>query len=315
MLKKLLLFVLCLGLAAFAAGCGSSQEAQEAEWYRFTDSAGNQVVLREQPKKVAVLFSSYADIWTLAGGEIAVTVGEAVERGFAPENTVLVDEGAGKKINLEVLLEEAPDLCICSADVSAQTEAAQVLRNAGIPCGEFRVEAFPDYLKLLKICTDITGEPERYEEFGEQVGRRIEALLAQLPKEEAPEVLFIRSGNSESSAKAKNAADHFGAAMVQELGAHNIAEDVPVLLDRLSVEEILLRDPDVILITTMGKESAAKEYMDSVLASKAWQSLTAVREGRCYYLPKELFQFKPNSRWDEAYRFLAGLLFPEKEFE
>ena len=87
------------------------------------------------------------------------------------------------------------------------------------------------------------------------------------------------------------------------------------MLDGLSVEEILLRDPDVILITTMGKEAAAKEYMDSVLATDAWQSLTAVQEGRCYYLPKELFQFKPNARWDEAYLYLARLLFPEMEWE
>lgn len=316
MLKKIITFWLVVWLAAFAAGCGSSHEAQEAEWYRFTDSTGTSVVLQEQPKKVAVLFSSFADVWVTAGGEIAVTVGEAVERGFAPEDVILVDEGAGKKINSEVLLAAEPDLCICSADVQAQVEAAEVLRGAGIPCALFRVEAFSEYLNLLKICTDITGKSENYVTYGEKPGARIQELLAQVPKDNAsPQVLFIRSGNSASSAKAKTAAEHFGAAMVQELGGHNIAEDVPVLLDGLSVEEILLRDPDVILITTMGKEAAAKEYMDSVLATDAWQSLMAVQEGRCYYLPKELFQFKPNARWDEAYLYLARLLFPEMEWE
>lgn len=38
------------------------------------------------------------------------------------------------------------------------------------------------------------------------------------------------------------------------------------------------------------------------------------QQGHCSYLPKELFQFKPNARWDEAYRYLAQLLYPEISF-
>ena len=34
-----------------------------------------------------------------------------------------------------------------------------------------------------------------------------------------------------------------------------------------------------------------------------------VRDGRVYYLPKDLFQFKPNARWYEAYRYLYELLY------
>ena len=38
--------------------------------------------------------------------------------------------------------------------------------------------------------------------------------------------------------------------------------------------------------------------------------LTAIREKRYTILPKELFHFKPNARWDEAYRYLYDLLYP-----
>ena len=91
----------------------------------------------------------------------------------------------------------------------------------------------------------------------------------------------------------------------------NIADNAPILLDGLSIEEIIDADPDYIFISTMGDEEAAKEYMDSVLAEPTWQSLTAVQTGNYSYLPKDLFQFKPNNRWDEAYAFLAGLLYGE----
>ena len=97
--------------------------------------------------------------------------------------------------------------------------------------------------------------------------------------------------------------------MLSELGAYNIADDAPVLLDGLSIEHILEQNPDYIFIATMGDESAARAYMDSVLAQRAWQQLDAVKEGRYTYLPKDLFQFKPNSRWDEAYQYLKDVLY------
>ena len=45
-----------------------------------------------------------------------------------------------------------------------------------------------------------------------------------------------------------------------------------------------------------------------------WQSLTAVQNGKVFYLEKSLFHNKPNSRFAEAYRVLAGYLYPDLTF-
>ena len=84
-----------------------------------------------------------------------------------------------------------------------------------------------------------------------------------------------------------------------------------MLLDGLSIEAILQADLDYIFISTMGDAEAAVAHMDSVLQEPTWQSLTAVQEGNYVYLPKELFQFKPNGRWDEAYEYLIDLVYTE----
>ena len=42
--------------------------------YTFEDSSGNSITLSGKPERVAVLFSSFADIWRLSGGECYVTV-------------------------------------------------------------------------------------------------------------------------------------------------------------------------------------------------------------------------------------------------
>ena len=52
--------------------------------------------------------------------------------------------------------------------------------------------------------------------------------------------------------------------------------------------------------------------MESLLADPVWSTLSAVRGGRVYQLPKDLFQYKPNARWDEAYAYLSSLLYGEE---
>lgn len=305
-------FIIIVFLLAFLTllicSCAETKDVNQEKndiYCVFTDSCGNTVTLNEKPQRVAVLFSSFADIWQLAGGSVDITVGESVERGFADSSAVLVDDGAGKAINTELLINADPDFVICSADIEAQAKAARLLSKADIPTAQFKVESFKDYLGVLDICTDITGCKDNYQKYGTEVAERIEALLEKTDKNFSEKrILFIRCGSSASSTKAKKASDHFAAAMLEELGAYNIADNAPVLLDGLSIEEIISEDPDYIFISTMGNDSAARSHMESVLAEPAWQNLSAIKEKRYVYLPKELFQFKPNARWDKAYEFL-----------
>lgn len=303
--------------AALLSGCTEHGDGQlvppdpPAAYASFTDSAGEKIVLEEKPERIAVLFSSFAELWQLAGGTVDVTVGESVERGFVPEGTPLVDDGAGKKIDLERLLIEEPDFVICSGDIAAQAETAETLMELNIPAAQFVVESFSDFLDVLKICTTITGDEAAFERYGTQQEEAIERTLAE-NSFEGVDILFIRAGSSARSVKAKTSEDHFAAEMLKELGTHNIADDSlledAVVSDTLSIEYILQEDPDYIFFTAMGDEEASRSFVQEMLKEDTWKSLTAVREGQYAFLEKELFHFKPNGRWAEAYKTLADLL-------
>lgn len=305
--------LLALLTALFLLCSCSAQPISEEKQISFTDSMNHLVSLDKTPETVAVLFSSYAEIWNLAGGTVSVTVGESVERGFAPLETPLVDDGAGKTIDMELLLAAQPDFVIGSADIDAQVEACGLLRQAEIPAALFRVDTFSDYLSMLKICTQITGDAQAYETHGTAVKEHIDAILAaaQTQQSQQKDILFIRAGSQYSATKAKRAPDHFVCIMLDELGAHNIADEAEVLLDGLSLEEILLQDPDHIFLTTMGSEQAAVSYIGELFSQDGWKDMTAVKQEHYTFLEKELFHFKPNARWAEAYELLAKLLYPE----
>ena len=304
-MKRILLFMLCLLLLA---GCAPANSAGGG--YTFTDDTGAVVTVPEKPETVAVLLSSLADLWITAGGQVDITVGETVERGFADSSVILVDAGAGKTIDIEGLIAARPDYVIYSADLSGQLECADTLRTAGIPAAGFAVETFDDYLRVLKIFTDILDTPERYEQHGTALKTEIDGLIAAArARENQPDILFVRAGSSARYTKAKTAENHFVCGMLKDLGTFNIAEKAPILLDGLSIEEILISDPDFILFTTMGDEEAGQSYMESLISDPVWKTLTAVKEGRVYQLPKENFQYKPNARWAEAYTYLITLLY------
>lgn len=306
MIKRFLSVFLCMILL-----CGCAFHDQSAsDGITFTDDTGAEVTVPQKPETVAVLLSSLADLWITAGGEVDITVGETVERGFAGADVILVDDGAGKNVNLEALIAAKPDFVLFASDIAGQLECAETLRAAGIPAAGFTVESFEDYLKLLKLSTEILDTPENYETYGLQVKARVDACLETARNQPVqPSVLFVRAGSSAKYTKAKTAENHFVCGMLRDLGTVNIAEKAPILLDGLSIEEILLSDPSAILFTTMGDEGAGVAYMESLVTDPVWQNLTAVREEKVYQLPKELFQYKPNSRWDVAYAYLIELLY------
>jgi len=308
---------LLLAAVLLFAGCANALPQEDASFYTFIDSMGETVVLSEQPKRVAVLFSSYAQIWTLAGGKICVTVGESAERGFADASVTLADDGAGKSIDTELLLQEEVDFVIASADISAQVDACQILRSAGIPCALFRVDTFEEYLLMLEICTHITGNWQAFDTYGLQVKEEIDAILETVSTYDGDDknILFIRAGSQYSATKAKRAPDNFVCIMLDELGVHNIADDAEILLDGLSLEEILVQDPDYIFISTMGDEQAATNYMLDLFSQEGWRDLSAVQNENYVFLSKDLFHFKPNHHWADAYRTLAQILYPELKFD
>ncbi len=306
MIKRIFAF-LALASCLITACARQETTATQEYFYKFTDSLGTEITLEQQPQRVAVLFSSYAEIWDNAGGIVSITVGDSVTRGFADEERVLVNDGAGLKIDMEALVAAQPDFVIATRDLSRQKERSEKMRELGVPSALFREENFDDYLSILKIFTDICGSQDLYDTLGTQVGAEIEKV-----KEDNFDTsftyLFIRCGSAFSSTKAKTAEDHFACVALDELGGHNIADVRGDLASELSLESVLLDQPEYIFIVPQGNEERAREYMDSVLEQDGWKDLQRVKNGRVEFLEKELFNYKPNQKWAESYRVLADIV-------
>ena len=75
---------------------------------------------------------------------------------------------------------------------------------------------------------------------------------------------------------------------------------------------MLATDLDGTLFSTEGGVSPGnREAIRKFIHDPALQSLKAVRTGRLHVLPPELFHYKPNKRFPDAFRHAEKLLYPE----
>ena len=260
--------------------------------------------------RTACLNSSIADLWKLAGGSVDITVAEAQERGFADDSVILVDSSSGRNINLEVLISAEPDLVLGSVDTESHVRLKAFLCDISVDMLLIKQDSFDDFLSIFKTLTGITGRNDLYQKYGEGQRAGIEELIEEAKEaEKKPRVLFIRAGSAFSYVKAKRAEDHFAARIIEELGGINVADEVEALTDSLSIEAILSADIDKIIIVSQGDESASRSYVENLFSQPGWRDVKAIREDDIVFLSKELFHFKPNGRWLEAYDVMKEVLY------
>ena len=294
------------------SGADSSSGASAPEGagaVAITDSTGATLSVPDSPRVVAC-YGSFAEAWLLAGGELCGVCQDAVEdRDLGlPEDIAIV--GTVKEPNAEEILALEPDLVILASDIAGQVDLRDVLEGAGLACAYFQVDDFPDYTFMMEQFTAVTGRQDLFEENVTQPGEQMEQVLQTASAAgEGPRVLLIRAFSTGIKAKTD---DELAGAILQDLGARNIADGHPSMLEDLSLEEVITQDPDYIFVTTMGDEQKALDFLNGRIAENpAWAQLTAVREGRYIVLPKELFHYKPNHRWGESYQYLGEILYPE----
>lgn len=288
--------------------CGCAPVLQAETGYTFTDDLGRTVTV-DDPQRVACLLGSFADVWYLAGGEVIAAADDAWEDFELPLPDDAVNLGHTKELSLEALFAAEPDFVIASANTAGNVRWRETLEAAGISVAYFDVSDFDDYLRMLKICTDITGRADLYEQHGLAVQAQID-LAVQRARDRGtnPKVLYLRA--SASSIRAKNSQGSVLGEMLAKLGCVNIADADESLLENLSMEHILLEDPDFIFFVQLGDDTAGTEERigQFMQENPAWASLTAVQDGRVCYLDKKLYNLKPNARWGEAYLILEELL-------
>lgn len=311
--------MLLVGVGCSRADEGAAQKPapenagmQEGASTTFTDDLGNQVTLNSHDRVVACM-GSFANVWELAGGTLVGASDDAFEsyQLSSPDVQRIGDFSAP---NLEAIIALEPDFVIMTSGTggrggsSSQADLKAALDASGVPVAFFEVTTFDDYVRMLRVCSDITGRNDLYQLNGQAVADKIEATVAKKPTTDTPTALLI---TTYSGGTRVQSSESMTGAMLADLGVRNLADENRSLLKDFSLESIIEMNPDFIFVVPMGNDDAAamKNLEEATAANPAWSGLDAVKSGHYLTLSKELFLYKPNANWAQSYQVLFEHLY------
>jgi iron complex transport system substrate-binding protein len=278
-----------------------------------TDHAGREVVI---PGRVARVFPAGPPaailLYTLAPDLLIgwPRANQPHEREFLLPDVGARPEvgrltGRGNTANLEVVLALKPDLIldVGSIDGTHVSLADRVQQQTGIPYAllDGRFRAIPDSYRMLGALTGRQGRGVELSDHTEKTIRTILDRIAVVPIEQRPRVYYARPPRGLVTGLP-------GSINVEtiELLARNVATGFGGGLTSVSIEQVLLWNPDVII--TIDEEFAATASRDPM-----WSAVAAVRASRVHLSPKLPFgwvDFPPSVNRLIGLWWLGKILYP-----
>ncbi len=259
----------------------------------------------ESAQRVIALSKSNAELWLLAGGELIATSDDAMKIDGISEDTVSL--GDMDHVSLEAIAALEPDLLIVFSTDPAQKALGEAAEGIGLRVRYTNIDDFDDYAAVMKDLTAETGRDDLYKKNVSDVSEEIDKVISGVPEDAEESTYLLLHVSATKSKVEKN--DYFASEIFNNLGLVNIAAD-DSSFDDLSIEQIITADPDYIFVVPRGDEKKAMDSFDELFTSQpAWESLSAVKNGRYYLLSKDLFGLKPNDKWAETYKAAFELLY------
>ncbi len=206
----------------------------------------------------------------------------------------VADLGNGMQPNVEAILGARPDLVVLYAGSMNRTAAAQ-LRRVGVATISIRTDTLGDFSRVVTFLARAVGDTVAGRTLVDSVARSIEAVRAR-PRAAKPITVFWHIWDNPLLTIGRGG---YMSELTAIAGATNIFADLPAASPQVTMEEIVRRNPDVILA---GPVNAGK-----IRASAAWQAVPAVRAGRILVVDTTLVS-RPGVRLGEAARHLRALI-------
>ena len=271
----------------------------------FTDALGRVVILKTPPKRIVPLAPSLTEILYYLGLGDRVA-GVTQFSYYPPEAAHKPKVGSYVNLNVERIISLNPDLAIGTADGN-RPGVVKLLEQAGIPVYIVNPRKVRDVIRTIAAIGELCGVGKRAKELSSQLSRRVNRIFEKTAPLRRP-LVFLQINVKPIMTVNRNTFHHD---VIRLAGGENMAQDEPVTYPRMSVEEIIRRNPEVIIISSMergGKfESVRKGWLK-------WSTISAVKEGRIHLIESDLLD-RPSPRIVKGLETLARLIHPEVEWD
>jgi ABC-type Fe3+-hydroxamate transport system substrate-binding protein len=292
---------LALGLLCLCApsGCADPARDVDSSGIVVTDPAGRTVRL-EQPARRVISMLPAVNEWVLAMGAADRLVART-DYDESPTLRSLPSVGGGLTPSLEWLAARQPDLVVAWPDAPSRSLVSR-LEALGIAVYTAPVQTIAEGLEVAADVGRLLGVDSAAAAAITEVRAGLDSVRSSVAGRPRPGVLFLIGLDPLMAAGPGT----FVAELVEAAGGRNVLADLGILWPQLSLEEVMRRAPDVVIVGT----AAVNDPLARLRGRPGWRDVPAVRAGRVHAVDPD-FVNRPGPRLDEAAARLAELIHPD----
>jgi iron complex transport system substrate-binding protein len=304
--RRLFPLFLLLSLGCQPSGCSRTPPVAVAVGPTVTDDLGRSVVLPKSPERIVSLSPAATEILFAIGAGPKVVAG--TEYDTFPEEAKKLPRIGGftpQSINLEAILAHKPDLVIAAP----QKDVIAALEKLGIPVVALDPKATEDVWGNIKLLGRVSGCEAKAEECLTTLRARREAVWKRKVWAESmrdsrgpSRVLFVLADEPLITCGKGTFIDE----IISTAGGTNVFGDVADSWPKVSDEQVLARDADVILcVEHVGGDGTI--VPGRLKMRPGWDKLSAVKSGKVYAVDADLLT-RPGPRLVDGLEAVEKLL-------
>jgi ABC-type Fe3+-hydroxamate transport system substrate-binding protein len=238
-----------------------------------TDESGRKVTVPDHPHRVVCLLPSVTDtVFALGSGDDVVAVSDYTTSPPAALKKPSI--GSLVKPSIETILSFHPDL-VLGTEIPGSAETATQLEAVGIPVYLIDPRGLAGILHSVESIGQALNRGTQAAALDASLEKRIEAVRARTAGKPAPRVL-VPIWYDPIITIGKHA---FITEILETAGAKSVTDDLTPDWPQISLETVITRAPDSLLLIRGGKIDI------SVLQKRpGWSSLPAIQTGKVYYV-------------------------------
>jgi ABC-type Fe3+-hydroxamate transport system substrate-binding protein len=238
-----------------------------------TDETGRKVTVPDHPHRVVCLVPSITDtVFALGSGDDVVAVSDYTT--YPPEALKKPSIGSLVKPSIETILSYHPDL-VLGTSIPGSTETASQLQTVGIPVYFVDPHGLAGILQSVESVGQALNRVPQAAALNANLARRIEAVKARTADKPKLRVL-VPVWYDPIVTVGKHA---FITEIVEAAGARSVTDDLIPDWPQVSMEAVIARAPDALLLIRGGKIS-----IGMLQNRPGWRSLPVIQTGKVYYV-------------------------------
>lgn len=302
---KKLNFWLIMGLLLTSLLVACSPAQTPAATLTFIDGLGRTVTLAAPAKKIVSLAPSATEILYAvgAGGQV---VGRDSFSNYPAEAATLTDIGGSRgNYSNEAITALQPDL-VLAAEINT-ADQVKALENLGLTVFYIGNPAsLDDLFKTLETVGQLTGHETEAKELSASLTARVQTVKETIAKATTTPVVFYELDGSDPAKPWTSGPGTFMDQLITMAGGKNVGSSLKSSWAQISVEELLVQNPDVILLGDGNYGITA----DQVAARVGWNKIKAVENNQIFAFNDDLVS-RAGPRLVEGLEELAKAIHPE----